>query len=200
VKRLIVATKNPGKVAEIQRRLSTLGFAVTSLLDGGIDVDVVEDADTFVGNAVKKANASAEKSRGPALADDSGLEVDALDGRPGVFSARYGGPGLADQGRYEHLLTELAEIPLNRRTARFRAVLAFVEPGARPVTFDGTVEGRIALTPAGSSGFGYDPVFIPAGYDKTVAELGPEIKRRISHRAVALDAFVRWLRQSGRAD
>ena len=193
MKSLIVATKNPGKVAEIKNRIERLGYEVSSLLDPTIDVEIIEDAGSFEGNAVKKAVATAAASGIPALADDSGLEVDALDGRPGIYSARYGGPGLDDRGRYEYLLNELKDVPDEKRTARFRAVLAYLAPGEAPQTFAGVLEGKISLVPAGSEGFGYDPVFIPIGYNQTLAELGPDIKNRISHRALALDALVEWL-------
>jgi XTP/dITP diphosphohydrolase len=193
LKRLIVATKNAGKVREIQYRLSSLDFEVSSLLDEATDLAIVEDADTFVGNAIKKAVTTVKAVNCSALADDSGLEVDALGGRPGIYSARYGGDGLDDKGRYELLLKELAEVPEEKRTARFQAALAFVEPEKEPRIFEGTVEGKIAFGPAGTNGFGYDPIFIPDGYDVTIASLGPEIKNRISHRGKALDAFVAWL-------
>ncbi|MCP4198670.1 MAG: RdgB/HAM1 family non-canonical purine NTP pyrophosphatase [Proteobacteria bacterium] len=193
MKRLIVATKNAGKVREIQYRLSALDIEVSSLLDEASNISIVEDADTFVGNAIKKAVTTAAAANRPALADDSGLEVDALDGRPGIYSARYGGENLDDKGRYELLLKELAEVPEKKRAARFQAALAFVEPGTEPRIFEGTVEGKIAFSPAGTNGFGYDPIFVPSGYDVTIASLGPEIKNRISHRGKALDAFVRWL-------
>jgi XTP/dITP diphosphohydrolase len=193
MKRLIVATENAGKVAEIRFRLAALDFDISSLVDGAVDVSIVEDADTFVGNAIKKAVTTAEAANCPALADDSGLEVDALGGRPGVYSARYGGDGLDDKGRYELLLEELAEVPEDKRTARFQATLAFVEPGKEPQIFNGTVEGKIAFSPAGTNGFGYDPIFIPDGYDVSIASLTPEVKNRISHRGKALDGFVAWL-------
>ena len=196
MKRLIVATKNAGKVEEIRYRLAAIDTEVSSLLDGEVDVSVKEDQDTFIGNAIKKAVTTAAAANRPALADDSGLEVDALDGRPGVYSARYGGEGLDDEGRYQLLLDELEEVPENRRTARFRAALAYVEPGREPQIFEGTVEGSIAFSPAGTNGFGYDPVFIPDGYDVTIASLPPEIKNRISHRGKALDAFIAWFTTS----
>jgi XTP/dITP diphosphohydrolase len=193
VKRLIVATENAGKVAEIRYRLAALDFEISSLVEGEVDVSIVEDADTFVGNAIKKAVTTVKAVNCSALADDSGLEVDALGGRPGIYSARYGGDGLDDKGRYELLLKELAEVPEEKRIARFQAALAFVEPEKEPRIFEGTVEGKIAFGPAGTNGFGYDPIFIPDGYDVTIASLGPEIKNRISHRGKALDAFVAWL-------
>jgi len=193
MKRLIVATKNKGKIAEIHGRLESLGFEVRSMADLDTEITIVEDADTFAGNAIKKATTVCEATDYTALADDSGLEVDALGGRPGVRSARYGGEGLNDKDRFELLLSEIRNVPTHKRSARFRASIAFVRPGGSPVVFDGTLEGDIAFKPSGSHGFGYDPVFIPKGFEQTLAELGPETKNQISHRAKALDAFVEFL-------
>jgi XTP/dITP diphosphohydrolase len=193
LKTLIVATKNKGKLAEIRARLHPQ-FEVIGLDALDREINIVEDAPTFEGNAIKKAAATVAAAGLACLSDDSGLEVDYLDKRPGVHSARYGGEGLTDAERFALLLKELRGVPENLRTARFRAVLAFMEPGCEPLCFEGTVEGRIALAAAGQSGFGYDPVFIPDGFDKTVAELGPDIKSRISHRAKALEAFVNYLK------
>ena len=198
MKRLIVATNNQGKLLEIKRRLTNPDLEISSLADFAEQIEVIEDADTFEGNAVKKACEASAKFDCPALSDDSGLEVDALGGSPGVFSARYGGQGLDDRGRYLHLLEELKDIPSNERTARFRAAVAFVLPGLPPAVYHGTLEGAIALAPSGTHGFGYDPVFIPSGYERTLAELGPEIKGAISHRAAALEGFVRGLSSADR--
>ncbi len=193
MKKIIVATSNAGKVKELRSRLIPLGLEVSSLKEAGLPLEVVEDAPDFTGNAMKKAVAASDAADCPALADDSGLEVDFLDGRPGVHSARYGGPGLDDRGRYERLLKELEGVPAEKRTARFRAVLAYVEPAGQRATFAGTVEGRIAFDPKGTHGFGYDPVFIPEGFESSMAELGPEVKSKFSHRAKALTLFVEWL-------
>lgn len=190
---LVVATRNPGKIGEIRALVGRLGIEVRSLTELAPRLEIEEDGETFVENAIKKAVFASEATSSPALADDSGLEVDILSGRPGVQSARYGDPGLDDTGRCQRLLTELFVVPEDRRSARFRCALAFVEPGADPVLFHGVLEGRIAAGPSGSYGFGYDPIFIPEGYDKTLGEITPEVKNRISHRAKALQAFLRWL-------
>ena len=194
IERLIVATGNSGKLKEIRARLAS-AVEVKGLRDLDSNIEIVEDADSFEGNALKKVTAVFDVIRLPCLSDDSGLEVDALDGRPGVHSARFGGPGLSDAGRCEYLLKQLTKIPEQRRTARFRAVLAYLAPGKDPVFFHGTLEGRIATAPAGTHGFGYDPVFIPNGYDRPLAVLGPELKARISHRALALDKFQAFMQQ-----
>lgn len=197
MKRIVVATRNSGKLAEIERRISDLGWVISSLADFDDDLEIVEDADTFEGNAVKKARAAFDAFGCPSLSDDSGLEVDALDGRPGVYSARYGGESLDDKGRNLHLLQELAHVPSPLRTARFRAVIAFCPDRDETTLFHGVLEGTIALSPAGAHGFGYDPVFVPRGYEQTLAALGPQIKGRISHRAKALNDFVRHLSAEG---
>ena len=189
---LIVATGNKGKLREIRSRLAST-IQVMGLSDLHLDIEVVEDAETFDGNALKKAAAVFKETGLPCLADDSGLEVDALNGQPGVYSARFGGPNLTDAQRAAALLDALSEVPDGDRSARFRAVLAYLSPGAPPVYFSGTLEGRIARTVSGDHGFGYDPIFIPTGYEQTLAVLGPEIKSRISHRAQALDGFQQYL-------
>jgi len=193
VKELVVASKNLGKVGEIRAMVEPLGIEVASIAELAPKLEVEEDGESFAENAVKKAVFVSEALDRPALADDSGLEVDILSGRPGVRSARYGGDGLDDEARYQRLLTELFVVPPNRRVARFRCAMAYVEPEADPVLFHGTLEGRIASRPAGSYGFGYDPIFVPEGYDKTLAELTPDTKNSISHRAKALEAFLLWL-------
>ena len=187
---LVLATRNPGKVAELEARLSGLGVALVTA--ASLDAPAVEeDADTLAGNAQKKARALWEHAGQPALADDTGLEVDALGGAPGVFSARFAGPEAdADQNRRQ-LLAEMAGT--ETRTARFRTVLAYVDAdGVR--TFDGVCEGLIATEEAGTAGFGYDSVFRPADGDgRTFAQMSADEKNKISHRGQALDAFSRWL-------
>jgi XTP/dITP diphosphohydrolase len=192
--RIVAATANIGKVAEIRAMVEGTGIEVVPMSVAGAAVPCVEDGETFVANALIKAGAVAAAFNLPTLADDSGLEVDALGGRPGVHSARYGAAGLDDEARCQRLLTELFGAPPELRTARFRCALAYLEPPDPPVTFHGTLEGRIALRPAGTHGFGYDPIFVPAGFAETLAELPPVIKNTISHRFHALEAFRRWLR------
>ena len=188
--RLVLATRNPGKVAELEARLDGLGVELVTAAD--LDApEVEEDADTLRGNAEKKARALFVHAGLPALADDTGLEVDALDGAPGVFSARYAGPEADVEANRRKLLAELAGAP--GRTARFRTVLAYVDAdGAR--FFDGVCEGLIATEEAGTAGFGYDSVFRPTDGDgRTFAEMDAAEKNAISHRGRALDAFSRWL-------
>ncbi|MSQ41753.1 MAG: non-canonical purine NTP pyrophosphatase [Dehalococcoidia bacterium] len=192
-RRLVVASGNAAKARELRELLAPSGWAVLSPREAALPaVGVVESGRSYLENATLKAVAYAHAAGLPALADDSGLEVDALQGGPGVLSARYGGLQLADRRRYERLLRELAGVPAVRRGARFRAVLALALPGGRVIAREGTLEGRIALTPRGADGFGYDPVFeLPDG--RTLAEAGAE-KQRISHRAIASRAMIEVLR------
>ena len=145
-----------------------------------------EDQKTFKGNALKKARAVAEQTRLPVIADDSGLEVDALSGRPGIFSARYGGKNASDADNNKKLLKELKGIPLQKRSAHYTCVIALVLPSGEEMTFQGRCNGTIALEESGEGGFGYDPLFYLPRYKKTMAELTADEKNRISHRAKAL--------------
>ena len=187
--RLVVATGNPGKLREIRALLEPTGWQALSLSEAGVDAaEVVETGRSYLENAVAKAVAVATASGLPALADDSGLEVDALDGRPGVTSARYGGPLLTDHERSARLLRELAGVPRAQRRARFRTVVVLALPGGERYVREGELAGRITEAPRGENGFGYDPVFeIDDG--RTMAEIGEE-KQQISHRSRALHAIM----------
>jgi XTP/dITP diphosphohydrolase len=198
MKRLLVATNNRGKVREYQEILEILGDAIeiTFPAQEDLDLDVEESGETFEENARLKAVAFAQASGLLTLADDSGLEVDALGGAPGVYSARYAGPGTTDADRYRKLLDSLADVPPEARSARFRCVVALAEPGGVVGTAEGAVEGEIGFEARGSMGFGYDPVFVVDGYDGlTMAELPPDVKNQISHRARALAAAMPTLRR-----
>jgi len=183
--KLLVATHNRGKIAEYRALLSDLPLAVTWLDEEGITEDVEETGATFVENACLKAEAYARLTGLWTWADDSGLEVDALGGRPGVYSARYGGPGLNDAARYRLLLAEMAAIAPAPRTARFRCVVALAAPGGPIYTAEAAIEGLIIDAPRGEFGFGYDPIFFIPEHQRTMAELEPALKNRISHRARA---------------
>ncbi|MGB5192109.1 MAG: RdgB/HAM1 family non-canonical purine NTP pyrophosphatase [Polyangiales bacterium] len=195
--RLLIATMNEGKLREYQRLLAKVpGLELETMATLSTRVDVEEDRDTFDGNARKKATEIAAVARLPCLADDSGLEVDALGGRPGVYSARYSGEGATDESNNLKLLEELQRVPDAKRTARFRCAIVVVDARGRELAaVDGTCEGRIGHQPSGSHGFGYDPLFIPDGYSQTMAELGPETKNEISHRAMAAAKLVPLLRE-----
>jgi XTP/dITP diphosphohydrolase len=195
--RLLIATNNAGKVAEFRQLLDSCGWELVTPADIGLKIDVEESGETYEENAKAKALQYAQASGLVALADDSGLEVDALDGRPGVQSARYAGPGAKDADRVQKLLEELRDVPDAERGARFRAVIAVADPSGRVEMVEGTVEGRIARAPRGENGFGYDPVFLLPERGLTAAELPADEKNVISHRgraaAKARDVLTRWL-------
>jgi XTP/dITP diphosphohydrolase len=192
--RLVLASGNRGKLAEIRALLAPLDIELLPQSD--FDVPAVEETGaTFVENAIIKARHAAAHCALPALADDSGLLVDALGGAPGVHSARYAGPLASDRDNVARLLGALAGVPTAQRTASFYCVLVLMRSASdpMPLVVDGRWAGRIAATPLGEGGFGYDPVFVPDGHDRTAAELGSELKNRISHRALALAALGRAL-------
>jgi XTP/dITP diphosphohydrolase len=195
--KLLIATNNPGKVREYEQLLSRLAVEITFPAQEGLVLDVEETGATFEENASIKALAYAQTSGLLTMADDSGLEVDALDGAPGVRSARYAGPDSTDADRYRKLLAALAGVPPEKRSARFRCVVAVAVPGGATETADGTCEGQIGFEPRGEHGFGYDPVFIVTGFEgQTMAELDPEVKNRISHRARAVMAALPLLERA----
>lgn len=182
---LVVATRNKKKLAEIRELLSDLDFNILSLDDFPDIPEVAEDMNTFEGNASKKALQISHITKKLTLADDSGLEIDFLDGKPGVYSARFAGDNAADEDRNKKVLGLMEGVPQDKRKARFKCVIAIAKDGLL-MTVDGVCEGEIAFEPKGNYGFGYDPIFVVPKYNKTFAELGPEIKNKISHRAIAL--------------
>ena len=188
MRKLLVATRNRGKVREYEEILRGLPLELTWLDAEGIALDPEETGATCAENAILKAEAYAAASGLLTWADDSGLEVDALGGAPGVRSSRYAGPSAGDEDRYRLLLHNLEGVPPAQRTARFRCVVAIVEPGGAPRTAEGTCEGVIAFAPRGHNGFGYDPVFYLPDRQCTMAELPPAVKNEISHRARAAHA------------
>jgi XTP/dITP diphosphohydrolase len=195
--RILVATRNAGKLREYERLLADVpGLVLETMASLSQPIEVAEDQDTFHGNALAKATEIAALAGIPCLADDSGLEVDALGGQPGVRSARYSGEDATDAQNNEKLLRQLADVPAEKRTARFRCAIAVVDAdGQALAATEGTCEGRIGQEPRGTHGFGYDPLFVPDGYTKTMAELGLETKNQISHRAKAAAKLVPLLRQ-----
>jgi XTP/dITP diphosphohydrolase len=184
----LLATNNSGKLAEMRPIFASLGLECVSMREAGVSSDPEETGVTFEENALIKARAAMEASGMPSVADDSGLMVDALGGAPGVMSARFaGGHDVSDAEMCAYLLAKMAD--KEQRSARFVSCIACVFPDGGEVTAHGTCEGSIIRAPRGESGFGYDPVFVPEGYDETFSELGPDIKNGISHRARALLAF-----------
>jgi len=189
--KILVATRNPGKRREYAELLADIdmgGEAVEwlTLDDVGIDTEVEETGETFEDNALLKAVAYAQESGLLTLADDSGLAIDALNGAPGVYSARYAGPGASDRDRYQKVLRQMEGVPVQERGARFVCVVAIATPEGETYTAEGDVGGQIDYEPKGSNGFGYDPIFHIPGLRMTMAQLPSETKNRISHRADAL--------------
>ena len=193
---LLVATTNPGKFAEVQAFLNELPLRITSLRSLTHPPQVIEDGETFKENALKKARTLAQFSGLPTLADDSGLEVDALNGAPGIYSARYAGADGDDDRNNQKLLCELENVPETRRTARFVCALALCIPGANGVnewTTQELCDGRIAFGLSGSQGFGYDPLFFYPPFGKTFGEIAREEKATVSHRGKALQKLAKDL-------
>lgn len=195
---LVLASNNAGKVREVGQILAELNMDVMPQGDFGVE-EVAETGSTFVENAIIKARHAAEVTGLPAVADDSGLVVDALDGQPGVWSARYAGEGASDQANLNKLIEQLGDTPEAQRSARFLCLMVFMRHAAdpTPVIAQGVWEGRIGQKPAGDNGFGYDPVFWVAEHGCTAAELSAELKNSLSHRGQALRALVTAMKQQG---
>ncbi|MFC4355983.1 XTP/dITP diphosphatase [Chryseomicrobium palamuruense] len=186
MKELIIATKNQGKAKDFESIFGPLGYTVKTLNDVASHIDVEETSSTFEGNAILKAEALAKELHTFVIADDSGLEVDALDGEPGIYSARYAGEAKDDNANMDLLLQNLEGIEDEKRTARFVCAIAVAAPGKETETYRGTCEGRIAFERKGAYGFGYDPIFWVPELGKMMAELKPEEKAAISHRGQAI--------------
>lgn len=193
---IVLATGNKKKLEEISRITANMGITLRTLTEFPDCPEVIEDADTFEGNALKKAREISAHTGLAALADDSGLSVDALGGAPGVYSARYAGENATDAENVGKLLGELSSAS-GLRTARFHCVIALVLPDRTEQVFDGRVEGSIGDSQRGDNGFGYDPVFFPEGHERTFAEMGASEKDSMSHRGRALQKFLQYLKQSG---
>ncbi len=191
--KLILASKNAHKAAEMQAILGGSVELVTQTEAGCGDLDVIEDGTTFEENAVKKAVTIMQATGRATIADDSGLAVDALQGRPGIFTARFAGEDATDDENIKKLLDELKNVPEAERTARFVCVIALAVPGEEPKTFRGEVEGRILFGKHGENGFGYDPVFYLPQLDLSMAEVSAEVKNSVSHRFNALKLLKEYL-------
>jgi XTP/dITP diphosphohydrolase len=195
MRELVVATRNRGKLKEIQALLEGVVGTVRCAADFSDFPETIEDGVTFQENALKKAREAMMFSGLPALADDSGLVVDALDGRPGVFSARFAGEGAEDVANNHRLLEELSAVPAGERQAAFVCVLVFVDPAGVEQVFSGRVGGVILASERGDGGFGYDPLFLVDGFNRTMAELSLQEKNTVSHRGQALQHFRAFLEQ-----
>ena len=187
---LLIATSNPGKQHEYQKLLAPLNLSLHTPRDLGLSIVVHENGNSYTENARIKALGYAQASGMLTLADDSGLEVDALGGEPGLYSARYAGNKANDTDRYRLLLQKLERIPWEKRTARFRCVIVLATPDGKTYSTEGVCNGLIATEPRGNHGFGYDPIFYLPQYGQTMAELPTDIKNRISHRGRALQKMV----------
>lgn len=198
-KKIIAATKNRGKLKEIAQLLSDLPYDVISMTDAGMTDDIDESGATFEENALIKARAVWKVTGETVIADDSGLEVDHLGGAPGVYSARYAGEGATDADRNHKLLSALAGVPADKRSARFVCAAALIFPDGRELVVRGTCEGYIAEEPAGDNGFGYDPLFYVPEFGLTIAQMDAELKNSISHRGNALRKILDIL-EVGSAD
>lgn len=194
MRQLIIATKNKGKAKEFSDLFSPYNLQVKTLLDIPPSINIEETGSTFIENACLKAEQTRKVLNTHVLADDSGLVVDALGGAPGIYSARYAGENATDQSNIDKLLEALKSVPEAKRTARFVAVIALALKSGETIFREGICEGKIAFNQAGGYGFGYDPIFIPDGYDETMAELKPNVKNKISHRKHALDQLGQWLK------
>ena len=190
---IVLATRNPDKVHEISELLNDIKLTISSLLDYPDIPPITEDGTTLHDNAIKKAKAVAKLLHKLALADDTGLEVDALAGQPGIHTARFAGPNASYTDNRRKLLNLLEGIPWEQRTARFRTVVALAYPDGRTVTVEGKLEGYITFDERGTHGFGYDPIFYVPELGKTLAELPLEAKNRISHRARAINKIKPYL-------
>ena len=190
-KTVVLASSNPGKVREINQMLAGLHLTVLPQSDRGVP-EAEETGLSFVENAILKARNAARHTGLPAIADDSGIEVDYLNGAPGIYSARYAGKGASDEQNLRKLLDDLVGVPEAERTARFQCLIVYLrhEFDPTPVICQGTWEGRILLEPRGMSGFGYDPIFFVPTHNRSSAELPPEVKNKLSHRGQALRALV----------
>jgi len=189
--KFVLATSNPGKIREMKEVFSELDIEFTTRKDLGVELEIEETGSTFKENALLKAKAICKVSGMPAIADDSGFMVDALNGEPGVYSSSFGGEGLSDKQRCEFLLEKLLDV--RQRGAKFVCTIVCVFPDGEVIVSEGECLGEITGRPRGGGGFGYDPVFLADGFDKTMAELSPEEKNRVSHRGKALRGFVRAL-------
>lgn len=194
--RVVLASGNKGKLKELSALLTPLGFDLVAQNALGVETPP-ETGLTFTENALLKARYAAGVTQLPALADDSGIEVDALGGRPGIYSARYAGENASDEDNLRKMLQELAGVDAAQRTARYQCIIAFVKTASdpSPIIAGGTWEGRLLEHPRGLGGFGYDPIFVPRGLDRTAAELEPGEKNLLSHRGQALRALAAQLRQ-----
>ncbi len=200
MRKIVIASNNAGKIKEIQNILGNNKFEFLSLKEVGFYQDILEDQDSFEGNAYKKAESVARVVNEIVLADDSGLEVDILNGQPGVFSARFSGKNATDEKNNEKLLKMMKDVPEEKRGAQFRCVIVIILPNGKSFKAEGICRGKITDKPNGNKGFGYDPIFIPEGYNKTFGQMEKDEKNRISHRFLALQRLKEIMMGEGLLD
>lgn len=200
MREIVVATHNKGKLREFRKLLEELDITVRALNEFEDITEVEEDGNTFEENAIKKAETIRNMLHLPVIADDSGLAVDYLNGEPGIYSARYAGPEKDDKKNIEKLLTQLIGVEKSKRTAQFVSAIALAIPDKPTIVVKGTVKGIIGFEAKGSNGFGYDPIFYLADYDKTMAEISPELKNKISHRARAMENLRKAIDEDSRQE
>ena len=187
----VIASNNEGKIFEMRNKLKDFGIEVISQKEAGINTDVEETGETFEENAIIKAQEIYKITNKPVIADDSGLEVDALEGKPGVYSKRFAGIEATDKDRTNKILELMKNVPEEKRTARFKCVICYIDEKGEKHIFEGESEGRIGYTPKGENGFGYDPIFVYN--NKTFAEMTNEEKNQVSHRGRAINKFLDYL-------
>ena len=199
--KVVLASKNKHKLVEISQITEKFGFELVLQSELGVDIDVEETGTTFEENSFLKAEAVMKATGLPALADDSGIAVDALNGEPGIYSARYGfDDSLDDWGRLQLLLKNTEHVPDGERQAKFVAVITMVSPDGQVIQARGEIHGELLRAPVGENGFGYDPIFYYPPYGKSTAEMSPQEKNQVSHRANALKVFYEKLKEAGYAD
>lgn len=196
MKEIILATNNQNKVREMKEKLSKYGINVISQREAGINIDVDETGETFKENAEIKASTIYEILKKPVIADDSGLCIDYLDGAPGVHSHRFAGENATDLDRINIVLDRLKDVPREKRTAKFRCAVCFIDENGEKHFFEDKAEGIIGFEPKGTNGFGFDPVFLFEGGDRTFAEFSPEEKNAVSHRGKAMAKFIEYIKEN----
>ena len=189
--RIILASNNKNKLREMKEKLGEYGIEVISQAEAGINIEVEETGTTFKENAILKATEIFNRLKMPVIADDSGLEVDALDGKPGVYSARFCGPNATSEDKYNKILDLMKDIQEEKRTARFKCAICYIDENGDTHIFEKACEGKIAKEPHGTDGFGYDPIFLVG--NKTFAEMSGEEKNKISHRGLAVNALMEYI-------
>lgn len=192
IKKIIVASNNKNKIREIKSKLANMEIEVLSQREAGFDIEIDETGTTFEENSMIKAKAIYKLAKAPVIADDGGLEIDFLDGKPGVYSARFCGPDATDKDKYMKILEMMKDVDEEKRTARFRCIITYIDENGEEHAFEGICNGKITREPMGDNDFGYDPIFLVG--DKSFAQISEEEKNKISHRGRAIDKWIEYLK------